>query len=141
MTEGIFGWSADYLWTLWRTVWLALVTTAACLALAYPIALFVAARPRHWRAFWLIVLMIPFCTNLVVRTYGWQLLFSPHWARAIYPGPIAVYVGMISTNLSFAVLPIYTSVERIDSVNGPFRTLPLSVSGRSSMNSTRRGTL
>jgi spermidine/putrescine transport system permease protein len=107
---GSFGWSAAYLRILWRTVWLAGVTTAACIALAYPIALFVAARPPRRRAFWLVVLMIPFCTNLVIRTYGWQLIFP----RAIYPGPIAVYIGMISTNLSFAVLPIYTSVERID---------------------------
>jgi spermidine/putrescine transport system permease protein len=107
---GVFGWSPDYLWILWRTVWLAAVTTAACIVLAYPIALFVASRSPRRRAFWLVVLMIPFCTNLVVRTYGWQLIFP----RAIYPGPIAVYIGMISTNLSFAVLPIYTSVERID---------------------------
>ena len=111
---GIFGWSSDYLWILWRTVWLATITTLACIVLAYPMALFVAARETHWRSFWLIVLMIPFCTNLVVRTYGWQLVFSLVGKSAIYPGPVAVYIGMISSNLSFAVLPIYTSVERID---------------------------
>jgi spermidine/putrescine transport system permease protein len=111
---GTFGWSADILWTLARTAWLATVTTVACLALAYPIAFFVAARPRRSRAFWLVVLMIPFCTNLVVRTYGWQLLFALGPLNALYPGAVAVYVGMISANLSFAVLPIYTSVERLD---------------------------
>jgi len=41
---GIFGWSSDYLWILARTIWLALITTLACIVLAYPIALFVAAR-------------------------------------------------------------------------------------------------
>ncbi len=107
---GTFGWAPDYLWIAWHTILIALVTTLACIVLAYPIALFVAARARHWRAFWLAVLMIPFCTNLVVRAYGWQLILP----KSIYPGPIAVYLGMISTNLSFAVLPIYTSVERLD---------------------------
>jgi spermidine/putrescine transport system permease protein len=107
---GTFGWSADYLWIVGRTLWIATVTTIACVALAYPIALFVAARGRAGRAFWLAVLMIPFCTNLVVRAYGWQLILP----KSIYPGPIAVYLGMISTNLSFAVLPIYASVERLD---------------------------
>jgi spermidine/putrescine transport system permease protein len=107
---GTFGWNANYLRILWHTLWIATVTTIACVALAYPIALFVAARARHWRAFWLAVLMIPFCTNLVVRAYGWQLILP----KSIYPGAIAVFIGMISTNLSFAVLPIYTNVERLD---------------------------
>ena len=111
---GIFGWSSDYLWIILRTILIASETTLACIVLAYPIALFVAARTPRWRSFWLIVLMIPFCTNLVVRTYGWQLVFSFVGKSAIYPGPFAVYIGMISSNLSFAVLPIYTSVERID---------------------------
>jgi len=107
---GTFGWSSVYLKILARTIWLALVTTIACIALAYPIALFVAARSPRWRVFYLVVLMIPFCINLVVRTYGWQLILP----RSIYPGPIAIYIGMISSNLSFAILPIYTSVERLD---------------------------
>jgi spermidine/putrescine transport system permease protein len=107
---GVFGWSADYLWIVARTIWIATVTTVACVVLAYPIALFVANRSRSGRALWLAVLMIPFCTNIVVRAYGWQLILP----QAIYPGAIAVYIGMISTNLSFAVLPIYTSVERLD---------------------------
>ena len=107
---GFFGWSADYLWIVARTVWIATITTVACVVLAYPIALFVATRSRGRRALWLAILMIPFCTNIVVRAYGWQLILP----KAIYPGALAVYIGMISTNLSFAVLPIYTSVERLD---------------------------
>jgi spermidine/putrescine transport system permease protein len=110
---GIFGWSADYLWIFWRTLWLALVTTAACILLAYPMAFFVANQSPRWRNFWLVVLMIPFCTNLVIRTYGWQLVFSITGGN-LYPGSFAVFVGMISSNLSFAILPLYTSVERLD---------------------------
>ncbi|HEX8524327.1 MAG TPA: ABC transporter permease [Tepidisphaeraceae bacterium] len=110
---GVFGWSADYLWILARTVWLALLTTILCILLAYPIAFFVARRSPRWRNFWLVLLMIPFCTNLVIRTYGWQLVFSI-LSPNLYPGAIAVIIGMVSSNLSFAVLPLYTSVERID---------------------------
>jgi len=110
---GMMGWSADYLWIFGRTIWLALVTTFACVLLAYPMAFFIALRERKWRTFWLVLIMIPFCTNLVIRTYGWELVFSMlpgQW----FPSATAVYVGMISSNLSFAVLPLFTSVERLD---------------------------
>src|SRR5439155_11629195 len=111
---GALGWSADYLWIFMQTVWLALVTTFVCVALAYPMAFFIAGRQRRWRTFWLVLIIIPFCTNLVIRTYGWELVFSIWPGQTWYPGPIAVLIGMVSSNLSFAILPLYTSVERLD---------------------------
>lgn len=125
---GTFGWSADLLRILLRSLWVALATTAAAIALAYPLAFTIAARPPRRRAVWLTLVMVPFCTNLVVRTYGWMLVLSPALppARlaqalglvpphaALYPGMAATLLGMVTASLPFALLPLYASVERLD---------------------------
>ncbi len=125
---GLFDWSADYLLILARSVWVALVTTVVSLVMAYPLAFFIATRPTRTRYLWLALVVIPFCTNLVIRTYAWMLLMSQQMPLAklavqlrwippdtgLYPSSGAVYVGMISSFLPFAVLPLYTSVERLD---------------------------
>jgi spermidine/putrescine transport system permease protein len=128
MGYGILGWSADYLIIFGRSMLVASVTTLLCVLLAYPVAFFIANRPARWRYFWLCIIAIPLCTNLVVRTYAWMLLLSPGMPPAaaaswlgliesgdgLYPSWLAVYIGMISVFLPVAILPIYTSVERID---------------------------
>jgi spermidine/putrescine transport system permease protein len=125
---GILGWSADYLLILGRSVWVAALTTVFCLLLAYPLAFFIAARPPRTRYLWLALVIIPFCTNLVIRTYAWMLILAQQMppARlaqslgliapdaALYPSALAVYIGMVSSFLPFTVLPLYTNVERLD---------------------------
>ncbi|WP_027891621.1 ABC transporter permease [Calidithermus chliarophilus] len=126
---GLFGWSPDNLLILGRSVWVAFVTSLIAALLAYPLAFFIASRPPRTRYLWLTLVIIPFWTNLVIRTYAWQLLLSPDLpfaqvaaalglaepGAALYPGSFAVYVGMVSAFLPFMVLPLYSSVERIDS--------------------------
>lgn len=125
---GLFEWSADYLLILGRSVWIAFVTTVLSLLLAYPLAFFIAGRPRRTRYLWLALVIVPFCTNLVIRTYAWMLILGHQMppARlahllgfipadtALYPSRFAVYLGMVSSYLPFAVLPLYTNVERLD---------------------------
>lgn len=125
---GFFEWTPDYLRILARSVWVALVTTGVSLALSYPLAFFIASRPARTRYLWLTAVVIPLCTNLVIRTYAWMLILAnqmpPAWVAqrlgligpeaALYPSPLAVYLGMVSSFLPFAVLPLYTSVERMD---------------------------
>jgi spermidine/putrescine transport system permease protein len=125
---GILDWSADYLLILARSTWVATVTTLLALLLSYPLAFFVAARPRRTRYLWLTLIIIPFCTNLVIRTYAWMLILAQQMPpaklaaglglippeTALFPGPFAVYLGMVSSFLPFAALPLYTSVERLD---------------------------
>lgn len=125
---GVMEWSADYLRILLRSVWVATVTTVVCLLLAYPLAFFIAARPARTRYLWLALVVIPLCTNMVIRAYGWMLILAGRmpparlgqWLgllspdAALYPGPLAVYLGMVSSLLPFTVLPLYTNVERID---------------------------
>jgi spermidine/putrescine transport system permease protein len=125
---GIFGWSGDYLLIVGRSVWIALVTTAVCLALSYPLAFYIAARPARTRYLLLALVIIPSCTNLVIRTYAWMLILGaglPPAAlahalglipadAALYPGALAVYTGIVNSFLPMAVLPLYASVERLD---------------------------
>jgi spermidine/putrescine transport system permease protein len=125
---GLFGWSPDFLWILLRSVRVALVTTGACVLLAYPLTFHVATRPRRARVFWLALIIIPFWTNVVVRTYAWLLVLSPGLpparlaaliglippGSALFPGQLAVYLGMVSAFLPFMALPLYASVERLD---------------------------
>lgn len=122
------GWSADYLRILGRSLVIAFVTTVLSLALAYPVAFWIAAKPRASRYLWLSLVVVPICTNVVIRAYGWKVLFAPGLFLAqglqaiglldkgmgLYPSSFAVYVGMVSTFLPFAVLPIYTNVEKLD---------------------------
>jgi spermidine/putrescine transport system permease protein len=125
---GILGWSADYLWILGRSLWIAFVTTGLCLLLGYPLAFFIASRRRVTRYLLLGLVMVPFCTNLVIRAYGWMLLLGHQSLAArlaqmaglvepgmgLYPSALAVYLGMVSSDLPFAVLPLYASVERLN---------------------------
>ena len=125
---GVLQWSADYLLILGRSVWIALVTTVVCLVLAYPLAFYIAARPPRLRYVLLALVIIPSCTNLVIRTYAWRLILDAQMppARlahllglipadaALYPGALAIYLGMVNSFLPLAVLPLYASVERMD---------------------------
>ncbi|MDR1658468.1 MAG: ABC transporter permease [Deltaproteobacteria bacterium] len=125
---GHFGWSSDFLYILFRSMWVALITTLICVALAYPLTFHVVTRPPKTRVFWLILIIIPFWTNVVVRTYAWLLVLGPKLppaklaaflglipeGSALYPGQFAVFLGMVSTFLPFMALPLYASVERLN---------------------------
>jgi len=125
---GLFGWSPDYLMILLRSLVAGFVTTAACILLSFPLAFFIATRPKKSRYMWLTALIIPFWTNLVIRTYAWQIVLAPGMPLAqiaaflhivppgtpLYPTSFAVYVGMITAFLPFVALPLYSSVEKLD---------------------------
>jgi spermidine/putrescine transport system permease protein len=125
---GVLGFSLDNLMALFRTLWVAFVTTFICVLLAYPIAFYIRAQEGGRRYLLLALVIIPFWTNLVIRTYAWQLLLAPEMplarflaahglvepGMALFPSAFAVYVGMVSAFLPFMVLPLYASVERLD---------------------------
>lgn len=142
---GVLGFSLDNLLALGRTLWVAFWTTAICAVLAYPIAFFIRAQEGRRRYLFLALVLVPFWTNLVIRTYAWQLLLAPEmplarflvalglWepGMALFPSAFAVYLGMVSAFLPFMVLPLYSSVERLDPslveaaqdlYGGPWRT-------------------
>ena len=111
-----------------RSVVLGAGTTLLCVLAALPLAFFIAALPPRSRNAALTLVLIPFWTNLLVRTYAWQVLLAPeswitrvavalHLSEAgapLYPGAFAIFVGMVCDYLPFLVLPLYASVEKID---------------------------
>ena len=123
-----FGWSPDNLLILWRSLKIAVFTTVLCLVIGLPMAFWVANRGKSMRAFWFTLIMVPSCTNLVIPTSAWMILLGPEMfpagiarflglladSESLYPGSFAVYIGMVSAMLPFSVLPLYTSVERLD---------------------------
>jgi spermidine/putrescine transport system permease protein len=124
-SEGVS--SANLLIVL-RSVALAVVTTVAALGLAYPMAFFIARGSPRRRILWLSLIIVPLCTNLVIRTYAWKLLLSARlppaqlaawlgWmepGRDFLPSWMAVVVGMITASLPFAIIPLYVNVDRLD---------------------------
>lgn len=123
--EGFVG---DNLRILARTVLAAGVTACVACALGAASALFIATRAARWRAVLLLLVAVPLCTNIVVRTTAWTLVLGPGspltgLARALglvepgyalFPSMLAVYVGLVSCALPLAILPIYASAERLD---------------------------
>jgi spermidine/putrescine transport system permease protein len=117
-----------YLWIYLRSCALALATTALCLCLGFPLAYYIARAPARWQGIWLMIVLIPFWTNFLVRTYAWMnLLRADGWVNSIFmsagltSGPIeilytdaAVLIGLVYGYLPFMVLPLYAAIERLD---------------------------
>jgi len=81
-----------YLRIFGRTLYIAAATTLLCLLAGYPLAYFIATRPPQWRNALLLLLMIPFWTNFLVRTYAWILilrdqgLINTLWTGSLHAG-------------------------------------------------------
>jgi spermidine/putrescine transport system permease protein len=118
----------DYPIILWRTTWLSLVTTAVCLALALPIAFFLGKLQGKWRGILLMLVIVPFWTNFVIRVAAWRILLHPEGMLrqallglgVIGPDTLLLYnegavlMVMVYTHLPFAILPLYAAAERFD---------------------------
>jgi spermidine/putrescine transport system permease protein len=63
-----------YLRIFWRSVWLATLNTVICLLFGYPFAYWIARQPKQYRGIYIFLVMIPFWTNFLVRTYAWMLI-------------------------------------------------------------------
>lgn len=140
----LFGYSTDcangqsvcfdplYIQILWRSLALAFNTTVLVILLAYPLAYFIARALPKRRNMFLFMVLIPLWTNFVIRVYAWMMLLRKEGAINIVIGSIAglfnipfeplemlytpgaVLVGMVYEFLPFMILPIYTSLEKID---------------------------
>ncbi|MBO9344840.1 MAG: ABC transporter permease [Chloroflexi bacterium] len=115
-----------YLELFWRSIWLSLLSTVITLLIAFPVALFMARLPPRYRNLALFLVMIPFWTNFLVRTYALQFMLRSNGPintllRALGLEPIellftptAVMLGLVYGNLPFMILPLYTSLEKFD---------------------------
>lgn len=113
---------------LWRTVWISTLTTLGCLLLAVPMAWFMARCTAAWRSWLLLLVIIPFWTNFLIRVFAWKVLLARDGAlgallaslHLMRPGetllytPQSVLLVMIYTHLPFAILPLYAAAEKFD---------------------------
>ena len=109
-----------------RSIWIAVVTTLACLLVGYPLALFVVQRGPRWRGVLRFLILIPFWTNFLVRTYAWMIILNNNGLinsviqafglprQPLFPSTGAVLLGLIYGELPFMELPIYASLDRFD---------------------------
>ena len=94
-----------YLRIFGRTVYIALATTTICLVVGYPLAYFIASRSPRWRNGFLLLLMIPFWTNFLVRTYAWLLLLrDAGLINAVWTGALH---SLLSSLAAAIPLPIW----------------------------------
>jgi spermidine/putrescine transport system permease protein len=117
-----------YLRILVRSVVFAGVTTLACLVIGYPVAWTIGRAQEKWRNLLLMLVMVPFWTSFLIRTYAWltilksegllnSLLLQAGLIAAPFEmlyTPGAVILGLVYTFLPFMILPIYASVEKLD---------------------------
>ena len=118
-----------YLRIFGNSIGYAALTTVICVAVGYPVAYCIARAREEWRQRLLLLIMIPFWTSFLIRTYAWitilkqegllnGLLQSLPVALAPFDllyTPTAVVIGLVYAYLPFMILPIYGSVEKLDS--------------------------
>ena len=113
---------------LWRTLWISAATSAVCLTLAIPVAWFIARARESMRPTILLLVIVPFWTNFLIRVFAWNQILHSEGAlarilRAIHllePNqPLlfnsgAVILVSVYTYLPFAILPLYAAAEKFD---------------------------
>jgi spermidine/putrescine transport system permease protein len=125
---GAFGFDPLYPKIILRSLGMAAGTTVLCVLAALPLTFFIAGLPARFKHIALMLVVIPFWTNLLIRTYAWQIVLSgTGWlaraatglgliqpGEALYPSAFAVFIGLTCDYLPFLALPLYASVEKVD---------------------------
>ncbi len=117
----------EYYWQVFaRTGWVALLTTLICVLVGAPEAYILSRMRAPWRSIFLLVILAPLLVSVVVRAFGWSLVLGPagfvnqflEWVgigrtRLLYT-PIAVVVALVHVMLPFMVIPVWTSLQKLD---------------------------
>jgi spermidine/putrescine transport system permease protein len=109
--DGVRALAEPVTWLLFlRSLRIAAVSTALCLAVSYPVAYFIAGCSARWRNLLLFLVVLPFWTNLLVRTYALKFCLDPlGWSNS----EAAVVVALVQSFLPFMILPLYSSIEKL----------------------------
>ena len=113
-----------------KSFWYAVITTAVCLVLAYPLAMLIARSPKRHRDLLVLLVILPFWSNFLIRVYAWMIILGP---QSVFAGalnvalgwfgfepvrllftPFAVVVGLVYVHLPFMALPLYANLEKHD---------------------------
>jgi len=120
--------NSDYVHIYGVSLFVSAITTAICIVLSYPFAWFIAQGTERRKTTMMMLVIIPFWTNSLIRLYGWKTILGNEGVlnkfliglhiiqeplQILYSMP-AVILGMVYTLLPFMILPIYSSVEKLD---------------------------
>ncbi|MDN5795776.1 MAG: ABC transporter permease [Intrasporangium sp.] len=134
---GIYGTALTEYWPqLLRSLGYAAAATALALLLGYPLAYFIAQKAGRWKNVMLVLVIAPFFTSFLIRTLAWQTILAPGSiittffdntgltallrsvglveSTTLTATPFAVIMGLTYNFLPFMILPLYTSLERLD---------------------------
>ena len=115
-----------YLLIFWRSFKLALISTAVCLLMGYPIAYIIARASPKAQSTMITLIMIPMWMNFLIRTYAWMTILQDTGIlngilSALHLGTVkiigtegAVVVGMVYDFLPYMILPIYSVMAKMD---------------------------
>ncbi|EJH62249.1 spermidine/putrescine ABC transporter permease PotB [Vibrio cholerae] len=111
-----------------HSFYMAIVATLICLVIGYPFAYIVAKMPEKWRPFMLFLIIVPFWTNSLIRTYGLKIVLGTQgilnqalMSLGLIDVPLrimftetAVMIGLVYILLPFMILPLYSAIEKLD---------------------------
>src|SRR6185437_667208 len=117
-----------YMRIFWNSLKLATYTAGSCLLIGYPMAYVMATASKKLRSALLMLVVVPFWTNFVVRAYAIKVLFGEfgpvnrlglslgliHQPIGFINTEFAVWIGMVTNYLPFMVLPLYVALEKFD---------------------------
>ena len=118
----------NYLVLIWRTVWLSIIATILCLALALPVSYQLARTSNRMRQLILLLIIVPFWSSFLVRIFAWKSLLHPEGffknilvnlhiidsSTSLLYNAGAVILVMVYTYLPFAVLPLYAAASKFN---------------------------
>jgi spermidine/putrescine transport system permease protein len=118
----------NYLAVAWRTLWISVLSAAVCIVLAIPIGYYLARLTARWKSFFLMLIIVPFWTNFLIRIFAWKILLHPEGAikkvlafsglvgpqTSLLYNSAAVVLVTVYTFLPFTILPIYAAAEKFD---------------------------
>ncbi|MDP1934152.1 MAG: ABC transporter permease [Nitrosomonas sp.] len=125
---------SDFIYTeiFLKSFAVATFTTLICIAMAYPLALLIARSRKKSRNLMIMLVVLPFASNFLVRIYAWMIILGPesgfsHFINGILAflgiapvtllfSPFAVLIGMVYVHLPFMILPLYTNLEKHDPI-------------------------
>ena len=109
------------------SLWMAAAGTIGCLLVGLPLAYFIATRARRRKGLLILLLVVPFWTSFLIRTYAWLLILGPgvgigtllgnltgHGRVDLLGTPFAVLIGLVYGYLPLMVFPLYVTLERMD---------------------------
>lgn len=111
-----------------HSFYMAIVATLLCLVIGYPFAYIVAKMPEKWRPIMLFLIIVPFWTNSLIRTYGLKVVLGTQGILnklllgiGVIDAPLrimytetAVMIGLVYILLPFMILPLYSAIEKLD---------------------------